>query len=198
MDPRLRAIADRFMYETATLRHIAALAPETSFDRPLAGQAWTVRQQLAHLAASLGGHAEMVEKWLRGEPPIPGGWHPDAVNAETAAEYAAATVAEVDALFASGIKALVAILQQVPAERLAEPFGPREALVIFHVFEGHALSHAIPLVDALPEVRTDSLVLNWLLHADFGSEEARAWQDRLLAEAQEYFAAHPPEEDEEE
>lgn len=197
MEPELRAIADRFMYETATLRHIVALLPDGALQRPAPGLEWTVGQLLGHLGQSLTEYAAIVERWLAGEPAIPPGWDPDTMNAETARQYANATERQVFDLLGAGINALVAALAKVPDGRLGEPLGPAEARRVLHTFEGHALGHAIPLVDGVPEVRMDPLVLNWLLYATFSQAEEREWQRRLVAEARDYVAAHAAEEDDE-
>lgn len=198
MTPEVRAIADRFIYEQATVKHIAALAPDGSLDRPVKGYDWTVRQVLAHLAKSLNDYAAMVRAWLNGDFPIPPGWNPHDVNATTAARYKDAPLPEIVALFGTGLNELVDALAAIPDERSGENFGPRPLLQTFEVFSGHCLEHAIPLVDALPEVRMDPLVLNWLLDASFPTEAAQDWQSDLLHEAREYVANHPDEDEEDE
>lgn len=197
MTSEIRATADRFMYEQATVKHIVALIPEGGLDRAVPGHSWTVRQLLAHLAQSLNDYAAMVEKWLKGDSPIPPGWDPDEVNAGTAARMGAAAATQIVALFGAGLNSLVAALAAIPDERREEQFGPAPLPEILKVFGRHCLSHAIPLVDALPEVRMDPLVLNWLLDADFEDDASRAWQSRLLDEAREYIATHPDEEEDE-
>lgn len=196
MTPELRAIADRFIYEQATLKHITALAPEEALRRPVGGLEWNVGQLLGHLGSSMGTYAEVVRKWLVGEPALDG-FEPDAMNAETAARFAAASRLDVTRELGTGLVNLFAALSAVPDDRLVEPLGRGTALETLEAFGEHCLRHAIALVDALPEVRMDPLVLNWLLGAEFEDEASRAWQRALLAEAQEYIASHPDEEDEE-
>ena len=198
MTPEVRAIADRFIYEQATVKHIASLAPEDALDRPVPGLDWSVRQLLAHLGQSLADYAAMVRRWLAGEFPIEPGWDPHTVNARTAEQYKAAPLVDVMALFGSGLNALVASLAAIPDERASEDFGPRPLLATFEVLSGHCLEHAIPLVNALPEVRMDPLVLNWLLDARFPTEAGQDWQSALLREAKEYVANHPDDEEDDE
>ena len=197
MTPEIRAIADRFMYEQATVKHIAALAPEGGLDRAAPGTSWSVRQLLGHMAQSLNDYAAMIERWVRGESPISPGWDPDAVNAETATRLANAGLGELMALFGTGINGLVAALESIPDERVRDQFGPAPLMETLRVFGGHCLGHAFPLVDALPEVRMDALVLNWLLEAEVEGEDREAWQAGLLAEAREYVASLPDEEEDE-
>ena len=194
MHPELRAIADRFMYEQATLKHIAALAPEGALARPVPGYDWNAAQLLAHLAQSLHAYTEVVDRWLVGDSSLEG-WDPDATNAETAAANATATVADIHRSFGIGLNGLVAALSRVPDERIADQLGRHPAVETLKALTGHSLAHALPLVDALPEVRMDPLVLNWLLDAEFEVEADRLWQANLLREAREYIANHPHEEE---
>jgi len=195
MTPELRAIADRFMYETATLKHLIAILPEGALDRPVPGYKWNVRQLLAHLAESLHTYCGPVERWLRGDDPL-SGWDPDAINADTAERHRTADAAALIASFDTGIVALVGAFASIPEEKMHEPFGATEPLKAFHAFEGHCLGHAVPLIDAVTEVRMDPLVLNWLLFHSFEADADRAWQRALLQEAREYAANHPEEDEE--
>lgn len=196
MHPEVRAIADRFMYEQATLKHITALVPEGGLRRPVPGMEWNVGQLLAHLALSLENYRELVHRWLSGASPLEG-WDPDAINAETAARYESGDADELRRLFGEGIVGLVAALDAIPEGREAEPLGRGTAAETLRWLGGHAIRHAIPLIDAVPEVRLDPLVLNWLLYAEFEDDASRTWQAKLLADAREYLANNPPEEDEE-
>jgi len=194
MTPELRAIADRFMYETATLKHLIAILPDGALDRPVPGYEWSVGQLLAHLGGSLHTYCEAVERWLRGDDPL-SGWDPDAINSETAERHQNADGASLVGRFDTGIVGLVAAFASIPDEKMQEAIGATEPLQAFRAFEGHCLKHAIPLVDAVPEVRMDPLVLNWLLFHSFESDADRDWQRALLQEAREYAANHPEEDE---
>lgn len=195
MTPEVRAIADRFMYETATLKHIVALVPDDGFERPVSGSSWSVRQLLAHLAESLHEYARVLGLWLAGEPPLEA-WDPEEANAEVARAGAESSRLRIYERFGSGINGLVEVLGKIP--EAPEAFAGREAVDVFRELGEHALGHAAALVDAVPEVRMDPLVLNWLLYADLPSPDGEAWQARLLAEAREYIAAHPHEDEDDE
>ena len=197
MTPELRAIADRFIYEQATLKHLTALAPEEALRRPVVGLEWDVAQLLGHLGSSLSGYAGLVRGWLLGEPVLDG-VNPGEMDAGTAARFSGATRLDVTQALGQGLVDLFAALSAVPDERLSEAFGEETALETLRSFGEHCLGHAIALVDALPEVRMDPLVLNWLLDAEFEDEASQAWQRALLAEAQEYIASHPDEDEEDE
>ena len=197
MTPELRAIADRFIYEQATLKHMTALAPEEALRRPVVGLEWDVAQLLGHLGSSLSGYAGLVRGWLFGVP-VADGVNPGEMDAGTAARFSGATRLDVTQVLGQGLVDLFAALSAVPDERLSEAFGQETALETLRSFGEHCLGHAIALVDALPEVRMDPLVLNWLLDAEFEDEASQAWQRALLAEAQEYIASHPDEDEEDE
>lgn len=197
MTPELRAIADRFIYEQATLKHLTALAPEEAMQRPVNGTEWNVGQLLAHLGASMSTYAEAVRNWLLGEPQDER-IDPDATTAGTVDRFVGASRLDVTRELGQGLVNLFAALSAIPDERLSDTFGGAAAIDTLRTFGEHCLGHAIPLVEALPEVRMDPLVLNWLLGAEFDDESSRAWQRSLLAEAQEYIASHPDEDGEEE
>lgn len=197
MHPEIRAIADRFMYEQATLKHILALAPEGGLARNVPGYEWNAGQLLAHLAVSLDTYRGVVERWLAGENALKG-FDPPSTNARTAEEHSTVSKARLREMFGTGLVGLVDALSRIPDDRLEERVGPGTVVEVLRgPFGNHALSHAIPLIDALPEVRLEPLVLNWLLYADFEDEASRAWQAKLLADAREYLANQPEEEDEE-
>ena len=197
MTPELRAIADRFIYEQATLKHMTALAPEDAMRRPVPGSAWNVAQLLGHLALSMNSYAGAVRGWLGGETDF-SGFDAEAMSEETAARFANASRLDVTRAFGAGLVELFAVLGAVPDERMDAPFGTGTGLDTLRGFGEHFVRHAIPLVDALPEARMDPLVLNWVLDAEFDDEPSHDWQRRLLAEAQEYIASHPEEDEDEE
>ena len=63
-------------------------------------------------------------------------------------------------------------------------------------FQRHASSHGPSLLEALPALKRDPLVLNWLLRVEFADAENRAWQSGLLAETREYLASLPDDDEE--
>lgn len=197
MTPELRALADRFIYEQATVKHIALSMPSDALSRPVHGGEWTVRQLLAHLGSALCEFQRAVEKLVASEDPLDGIDYED-INRRTAARYATADLAELLSLLGSGLNGLVAAFEALPDHRLADPLAASDVLTVLRSLGEHCLQHAIPLVDALPEVRFDPLVLNWLLSADFDDEASTAWQSKLFADAEEYIASQPDEDEEDE
>ena len=172
------------MYEQATLKHMLALVPDGGFERPVPGTEWTVRQVFAHLATSLTLYATTIRTWHEGGDPVTG-WDTDGTNAETARVHAATPASDILALFGSGLNHLVEVLAAVPED--PPLFGPWDFAEALANLSGHYLSHAVPLVEALPETRMVALVLNWLLDADFDDDE-RAPAGSLLTEERAYIA----------
>jgi hypothetical protein len=198
MHPEIRAIADRFIYEQATLKHITAQAPEEALRREVLGYGWSVGQLLAHLAVSLETYRGVVERWLAREDALKG-FDPPSTNAHTAEEHREVSRAKLRELFGAGLVGLVETLSRVPDERLGETVGPGTIVEVLRgPFGNHALSHAIALIDALPEVRLDPLVFNWISRADFESSAEREWQLKLLADVREYVLSLPVDEEDEE
>ena len=188
MHPEVRALADRFIYEQASLKHIIALLPEAGLLRHVPGSDWNVGQTLAHLAVSLEDYRLVIERWLSGTDPFEG-VDVDAINTGTADLYASTSPDELLRLFAEGLLGLVAGLGSIPEDRTFSDLGHHPAPETLRRLCDHTITHATSLIDAVPEVRMDPLVLNWMLHAEFGDDEHRRWQAALLADAREHIAA---------
>ena len=193
MTPELRAILDRFMYEQATVTHIVMSLPSEGAERVVGGTGWTIRQLVAHFAASQEGYAAAIGRWLAGEPVEPEGFDPDRANAETARTNAETPLPELLVRLRTSLRELFAAFHAIPDEGLAEPFGPSGALEIFHSWGRHYLDHGLDLLDAAPEVRFDPLVLNWILYADFVDEPSKVRQQQLMKEVRAHYAAMPEE-----
>lgn len=193
MTPELRAILDRFMYEQATVTHIVMSLPPEGAERVVDGTGWTIRQLVAHFAASQEGYAETIGRWLAGEQVEPEGFDPDLTNAETAAANAETPLSELIARLRKSLRALFAAFHLIADEKLGEPFGRDTALETFHTWERHYLDHGLDLLDAAPEVRFDPLVLNWILYAEFVDERSKARQQQIMKEVRAHYAAMPDE-----
>jgi hypothetical protein len=194
MTPDLQAIADRFIYEHATLKHMLTLTSEADLGTSIPGSDWMVRQCLAHLSESLGGYAERIEAWLNGAALED--WSSAEANAEVAARSKSASAAELTATAAEGLRRLLPALRRIPEEHLSEPSVAEPAMETLKRFQRHASSHGPSLLEALPALKRDPLVLSWLLRVEFADAENRAWQSRLLAETREYLASLPDDDEE--
>lgn len=197
MTPELRAIIDRFMYEQATVTHIVTSLPPGGIDRVMNQTGWTVRQLVAHFADTQEGYASAIQRWLAGEPAIPGDLDTDRINALTAAANAETPLPELLTRLRKSLRTLFVALHHVPDGKLGEPFDGHSAIETFHEWERHYRAHAFDLLDVAPEVKFEPLVLNWILYADFDDDDARVRQRALMEEVREHYAAMPDEEIEE-
>lgn len=187
MVPAVRAIADRFIYDTATLKYITAAAGD-EIDRPTPHSGWTVRQLLAHLAENQQRYADSLRCWLDDEPgfSLPG--DPTEANVAAAQRNTARPLAEIAALFDSSIRGLVEQSARVDEARAAGAMSGWPAMRVLAVWSTHARAHAVDLVSSLPELKCDPMVLNWALHFDFSHDlEAARWQQELAREVRAMF-----------
>jgi uncharacterized protein (TIGR03083 family) len=186
--PAVRALADRFMYDTATVKHIANNLSEEMADRVTPGAGWTVRQVLAHLALNQKRYASVVEHWLREPLAADPGGDPTEENERMAVENAVTPLDEIVATFDSSIRELVAACDGVTEKHLASPLGLWQFVEVLASWSRHQGNHAVDLVSALPEFKTDPMVLNWVLHFDYSNQpEWSDWQLKLIAEVREIF-----------
>lgn len=184
----VRALADRFIYDTATVKYIAMNLPESAAERVTAGSGWTVRQVLAHLALNLQRYARTTQQWLADPPSAEPGGDPTELNAEMAAENEHTSIEDLVSTFDVSLRALVAATDSIDEKRLARPLGRWPFLDVLTAWSGHCGHHAVDLVTALPEFKTDPMVLNWVLHFDYSNRpEWAEWQLKLIAEVREIF-----------
>ncbi len=184
----VRALADRLIYDTATVKHIASNLPEGAADRSTSGSGWTVRQLLAHLALTQQRYARNTRLWLDDATGAPPHYDPTEPNARMAAENESTPLPDIVATFDASIRDLVSACDVIDEPRLATPYGTRPFLDILTAWSGHHRAHAVDLVSALPEFKTDPMVLNWVLHFDFSDQpEWAAYQLKLIAEVRELF-----------
>jgi uncharacterized protein (TIGR03083 family) len=193
--PVVRALADRFMYDTATVKHIARNLTEEMAERGTPGSGWTVRQVLAHLALNQQRYAGVVEQWLRDPAAADPGGDPTEENERTAGENRGTPLEEIVSTFDSSIRELVAAADSVHEKHLSHPLGLWQFVDVLESWSRHQGMHAVDLVSALPEFKTDPMVLNWVLHFDFSSRpEWSEWQLKLIAEVREIFSLQGEEE----
>lgn len=184
-----RATADRFMFDTGNLKYLATQLPDGALDRVVPGSGWTIRQMLAHLAVAQDGYAEILEGLRNGVPPDPSRFDPTAHNAETAAKHRTTLLPGIISLFDSSVRRLVAALVLVDEKASQAKVGLFDLPDVLHAWSNHAAGHGMEMLDVLPELRDDPMLLNWLLYEDFSDDPAhQASQQRLLDELQERYA----------
>jgi hypothetical protein len=190
MIPSIRAIADRLILDTANVKYIAASLPGDALDRSVLGGEWTVRQLIHHLGSATMGAAEALERATRGEQLLPDAFTPEEFNRRAAEESRSMPLSEILGLLDAARDRMLRALEAVPQELLPEMFGRHTLLELVTDWSLHYVQHGLDFADALPELRHDPMVLNWLLHADYSdSGERTARQAKLLAEVREMHAA---------
>lgn len=187
MTPEVRSIADRFILDTANVKYLASVLPKGGLDRMVSD--WTVRQVLAHVAASNARYGEWSAAFIdRGE--LPADFDPRPFNDRTAAANRKTKLPVILARLDAGLIALVDILGRMPEDAGDRQFGRVSLGVGLRAWVSHAAVHGLEIVEAVEELRMDPMLLNWLLYADVSnSPEAVARQQRLLSEVREHLRA---------
>ena len=91
--------------------------------------------------------------------------------------------------FDSSLRRLVAQLNLLTGEALEAGVEDVTVLAVLHGWSDHAAGHAIQLLEAVPELRGDPMLLNWLLYQDFSREPAQfTLQQTLFEEVRERHA----------
>lgn len=165
MEGRLRAIADRVLFDSATVLYVASgVAPGQDGATAEVG-GWTVRQVLGHLGAALEGYAAAVERLLAGEALVPPGWDPDALNAAVG-QSAGPGIPEAAQRIRDGRARFLAALERIDGPSLDESFRGQSLDGILDSWARHCAAHAFDLLDALPQFRVDPIAVNWALFLD--------------------------------
>ncbi len=190
MIPSVRAVADRFIFDTANVRYIAAALPPGGLERVIPSSGWTVRQLIHHLGAGTMGTAQALERAIRGEQLLPDAFTPDEFNRRAAEQSRSMPLSEVLEILDTARDRMLKALEAVPASLLPETFGRHTLLEQITNWSFHYVEHGLDFADALPELRQDPMVLNWLLYADYSDDAERAArQARLLGEVRASVAA---------
>ncbi len=177
MLPVLRAAADQFIFDIATLKHVADLAGDEGLERSCEATGWTVRQTLIHLAASMEGYAEVLE--------------PASGSGQPAVEFGQAMpTVEIFERYDRARDRVIAAFERFDATR---PAANPPVFATIGPWVDHIPRHSIDLLEALPGVRIDSLVLTWAMFHDFGGDPAWLARRRAIVKVirEEYEAARP-------
>jgi hypothetical protein len=190
--PAVRAVADRFIIDTANVKYIVEYLPKGGEKRPVPNSAWTVGQTIGHLAMAHALYAAIIERLVAGDSRLPPGFDPDRTNAEEAKSTlkwrSKRLIAELDA----SLKVLLVAFEKMDASHWETRINGRFPVSDF--LSGgaqHIAIHGLDVADALPELRFDPIVINWLLYVDFSaSPELFERQQKLFADARKYFREH--------
>lgn len=189
--PEARATADRFMFDTGNLKYFAMQLPKGGLERIATPTGWSVRQTLAHLADAQGGYAEVIEGLHHGVTPAPETFDPTVHNAEVAASHRETPLPEIIALFDSSIRWLVAALLGMDEAVSGAAVGVHTLQDALRSWSNHAAGHGMEMLDVVPELRDDALLLNWLLYENFADAPGHLEsQRRLLEELREKYPDH--------
>jgi hypothetical protein len=195
MTPAARAVADRFILDTANVKYVAEYLPRGAGRRVVARTGWTVTQTIGHLALEMTDLAEAINELTAGAEQSPTGVDRAAVDAEHARISAKWSAKELIRRLDAGLVAVtgaLAKLDEVPQGSMVGGRTMDEALD-----STHAAAHGLELSEALEEMRFDPMMLNWLLAADFsGKPQLFDRQRKLFEEARAYFRALGEDDDE--
>jgi uncharacterized damage-inducible protein DinB len=190
MIPSVRAVADRFIFDTANVKYIAANLPPAGLDRVVASTGWTVRQTIGHLARAQQAYATAIDGFVRGIQPDMATLDPDQANARNVAETSATALDDLVALLEASLVQLVDACARINDDLARSTFVRWPLLDVLSASSRHSVVHGLDFADALPELRHDSMVLNWLLYADYsGNAERTERQAKLLVEVREVYTA---------
>lgn len=191
MTPEIRAAADRFILDTANVKYIATNLPPGGLEREVEGFGWSVRQLLAHVATNYERYAARLGGVVAGEP-LSRDWDratSDRLNNQAARRAKRTPSRQIVRQLDEALIRLVGLLAGLPPGAADADFGGRSLVERVTDWSKHCAEHGIDFIDALPELRFDPLMLNWLLYVDYtGDVEREARQRRLLEDVRERYA----------
>lgn len=181
MDAGLRAIADRVVFDSAVILHIASGIREDQSDLAVSIGGRTVRQVLGHLCSSLESHAAAIQRILAEDRLAPGS-DPAASNASPSEADRGPDIAESAGRIRRARSAFLEGITAIDLEAAASPaeFGRRRE--ILGTWARHFAEHGLDLILAMRQFQGDPIALNWILAVDFRDNPGlRERQRRLLA-----------------
>ena len=164
--------------------------PVDAADRLVAPLGWTVRQTIGHIVAAYERFAYYISRAVEGEAVDADALDPDELNAAAVAESCDTPLQALLARIDLSTTSLIALYRGF--REATNLTASQEAEVVDVITESaeHMSHHAIDLVDAVPELRTDPMVLNWVLYVDYSGDERRsAAQMTLLKEVRDAILA---------
>ncbi|MCE7927749.1 MAG: maleylpyruvate isomerase N-terminal domain-containing protein [Dehalococcoidia bacterium] len=190
---RVHALADKLIYDVAMARYLAATLPKNGLERKIPG-GWTVRQLIGHLGDAQARYAAALANVLAGEPPFPGGFDPERQNSAAAPAFASARLPALLESLDQTRSSLLDLMGSFSPAQLEMPFSHGLSLIeALGAWSGHIEGHALDVIDAVPELGRDPMVLNWVLYADYTADPGRlVRQQRLLEAVREHFGEDAP------
>ena len=198
MTPEVRAVADRFILDAANLKYVASVIPMGGLDRPLVALGWTVRQTIGHVVASQERYSRTIADLLA-DAVATASFDVDEFNAGAAEQTRSTPLPDLLGRLDLATARLLALFEQMPSGVEEREVGGHSLADLLGPWSEHVAEHGIDVVDALPEVRYDPMILNWILYADYSGDERRfQCQVRLMADVREQFGDDDEYEDDDE
>jgi hypothetical protein len=190
MMPGILAAADLLMMDSANLRYATERMPADAADRLVAPLGWTVRETIGHIVLANERFAYHIVQRLRGIPFSGVADEAAEVNAEAVARTNDIPVRDLLARLDISATSLIAAYKALPDQASGSKEASKAMQNAVAEDAAHMSHHAIDLVDAVPELRTDPMVLNWVLYVDYTGDERRsAAQMTLLKEVRDAILA---------
>ena len=180
----MRAAADRCLYDTASLSLLVEALPGGALSRPCGEGGWTVGQTLLHLIEMVADDAEAIERFVAGEPR----------RQRSPLSSAIPSTEDLVAAIPRARNRMVAALERIKFSHGEQLYGDRKLTATVLAWAEHYGEHNLDLVDAVPELCEDPMVLNWVLWQTPGAtpelieRQARLYErvkDRLIAQTEE-------------
>jgi hypothetical protein len=153
------------------------------------GLTWTVRQLYGHLASSLERYAKTLARHRAGAAQAV---RPDTDerNATEVVTIGSETIGSITDRLDAGLRLVVAAAEGLDDVQLgATLVGDTAAIDALAGWSQHFAIHGLDFLDALPELRFDPMMLNWLLYVDYSADPQReARQLQLLADLRARYA----------
>lgn len=198
MTPEVRAVADRFILDVANLKYLASCIPKGGLDRPVEALGWTVRQAIGHLGASQERYGRTIADLLA-DAAATASFDVDEFNAEVAEQTRSTPLPDLLGRLDLATARLLALFERMPPGVEDREVGGHSLADLLGPWSEHVAEHGIDVVGALPEVRLDPMILNWILYADYSGDERRfQCQASLMAEVRDHFGDDGEYESEEE
>lgn len=189
MLPEMRAAADKLIFDCANTEYVATTIGPRALDKPVERLGWTVRQLIGHLALSLEAYADNLPKLTGAEVSQPGTFDWDAANAEMATKTAKTPLPDLLETLTRGRDRCIAGFAVLDAAALARPVAGDTTLGdVIDSWLPHFEEHALDFLDAVPKLRRDVMVLNWVMYADYaGRPDLIERQQELMGEVREWL-----------
>jgi hypothetical protein len=175
MHPALQAVSDRYIMDVANVLYLVADLPPGANGRTVPATGWTIAQTVAHLGHTATAQAEAIARAGEGQP----------LEAPASVAPPALELPEAVASLNAGRAHMLEALRAVP-DAFLRTGEPAVALVEqADDWSYHFTVHALEILEVLPELRMDLMLLNWLLSMDVSDDPAaRARQVALFEDLQ--------------